>query len=63
MGKLFSSLRDFTRRLFGLEPTPPLCDSCKLDYGNVCKRRERPNARQCPDYQRRWAPVSAAEHR
>ena len=28
----------------------PLCDRCKYDYGNVCTRPERPNAKTCPDY-------------
>jgi hypothetical protein len=32
---------------------PPLCDSCRFDYGNACTRPERPNARICPDYKRR----------
>ncbi|MBZ0255942.1 hypothetical protein K8I31_07760 [bacterium] len=27
-----------------------LCDSCKWNYGNVCTRPEKPNARKCPDY-------------
>ena len=31
----------------------PLCDDCRYDYGNVCKRPERPNALHCPDYKRR----------
>jgi hypothetical protein len=31
----------------------PLCDSCRYDYGNVCKRPERPNAYRCPDYKSR----------
>jgi len=53
VSKLFLALRDFLRRLAGLEPAAPLCDSCRLDYGNVCKRPERPNARICPDYQKR----------
>lgn len=30
-----------------------LCDSCRYDYGDVCKRPERPNATRCPDYRRR----------
>ncbi|MEL6429649.1 MAG: hypothetical protein AAFZ87_07360 [Planctomycetota bacterium] len=30
-----------------------LCDNCKWDYGDACKRRERPNARTCPDFKRR----------
>lgn len=29
-----------------------LCDSCRYDYGSVCTRPERPNARKCPDYKR-----------
>lgn len=28
-----------------------LCDTCKYDYGDACRRPERPNARTCPDYQ------------
>jgi len=47
------ALRDFLRRLFALGPTRPLCDTCKWDYGAVCKRRERPNALECSDYTRR----------
>ena len=31
----------------------PLCDTCMYDYGNVCKRPERPNALRCPDYKHR----------
>ncbi len=27
-----------------------LCDTCKLSYGSVCTRPERPNARKCPEY-------------
>lgn len=27
-----------------------LCDDCKYDYGNACRRPERPNALSCPDY-------------
>ncbi len=30
-----------------------LCDSCKLNYGNVCTRPERPNALQCPEYKKK----------
>ncbi len=28
-----------------------LCDGCKLNYRNLCVRRERPNARICPDFE------------
>ena len=31
-----------------------LCDSCKLNYGEVCKRRERPNAIVCEDYVKKY---------
>jgi hypothetical protein len=30
-----------------------LCDSCKYDWGDACRRKERPNAVTCPDYKRR----------
>lgn len=50
---LWTLIGDFFRRLLALGPSAPLCDSCKWDYGNVCKRPERPNARRCPDYTRR----------
>ena len=30
-----------------------LCDSCRYDYGDVCKRPERPNATTCEDYRPR----------
>lgn len=29
-----------------------LCDSCKYNYGDVCARPERPNAKKCPDYKK-----------
>jgi hypothetical protein len=38
------------RRMFAMESQRHLCDTCKYDYGNVCKRPERPNALKCPDY-------------
>jgi len=47
-------LRRVLRWLRALVPGgAPLCDSCRYDYGNVCKRPERPNARRCPDYKHR----------
>jgi hypothetical protein len=38
------------RRIFAVSSKRYLCDSCKWDYGNACKRPERPNALKCPDY-------------
>ncbi len=29
-----------------------LCDTCRYDYGDACRRSERPNAKTCPDYRR-----------
>ena len=29
-----------------------LCDTCKYDYGDACRRPERPNATRCEDYER-----------
>jgi len=41
------------RRLFAKSGGNYLCDTCKFDYGDACRRPERPNARVCPDYKRR----------
>jgi hypothetical protein len=41
------------RRMFAVSSKRYLCDSCKWDYGNVCKRPERPNALVCPDYKKK----------
>ena len=30
-----------------------LCDRCKWDYGDACRRPERPNARTCSDFKAR----------
>lgn len=49
-----SFLSTLLAKLRGLVPNGrPLCDTCKYDYGNVCKRPERPNALKCPDYKHR----------
>jgi len=29
-----------------------LCDSCRYDYGDACRRPERPNASECPEYRK-----------
>ena len=41
------------RKLFALGRSGYLCDTCKWDYGDVCERPERPNAKTCPEYKRR----------
>lgn len=53
MGALWERLRELGRRLFALGPARPLCDRCKWDYGDACRRPERPNARRCPDFEQR----------
>jgi len=30
-----------------------LCDNCRYDYGDACRRPEKPNATKCPEYQKR----------
>lgn len=30
-----------------------LCDSCKYDYHNACRNPRRPNATECPEYEKR----------
>ena len=47
------SLIEFLRRLFAMNSRRYLCDTCKWDYGNACKRPERPNALKCPDYKKK----------
>ena len=46
-------LGEALRRIFALDSKRYLCDSCKYDYGNACKRPERPNALRCPDYKKK----------
>ena len=49
-----SFLRWILAKLRALLPgRKPLCDTCRYDYGDACRRPERPNAIRCPDYQRR----------
>lgn len=48
---LIRSLLQAIRSLF--TGGAPLCDKCKYDYGNVCTRSDRPNAKRCPDYRRK----------
>ena len=30
-----------------------LCDKCKYDYDGACRQPMRPNAKSCPDFQKR----------
>jgi len=50
---LWRAFLEGLRRMLTFSSRRYLCDSCKWDYGNVCKRPERPNALVCPDYKKR----------
>ena len=50
---LLQRARLFFRRLFALDGGEFLCDTCKYNHPNTCARRERPNARTCPDFKRK----------
>ncbi len=51
---VFLSMWKFIKSLFAAifssGETRFLCDTCRYDYGNACRRPERPNATKCPDY-------------
>jgi len=51
LSRNYGSSRNPLRRLLG--GTDLLCDDCKYNYHDVCFRRDRPNATQCPDYKRK----------
>ena len=51
--RIWQHLGHGLRRLFATGSTGYLCDRCKWDYGDVCSRPERPNAKTCPDYKHR----------
>ncbi len=58
MTGLSAWLRDLARRIrrWWVAMRAPgrfLCDSCRFDYGDVCRRPERPNATRCDDYRPR----------
>lgn len=55
MGSLLRMIAARFRALFGRLGGGGgyLCDRCKWDYGDACRRPERPNARTCPDYKGR----------
>ncbi|MDF1839032.1 MAG: hypothetical protein P1V35_14280 [Planctomycetota bacterium] len=50
MNSILQKLGGFFRRLFALGGSSTLCDRCKWDYGDACRRPERPNATSCPDF-------------
>lgn len=51
--RILAPLRALFGKLTATGGGAPLCDTCKWDYGDACKRPERPNAMTCPDYKRR----------
>lgn len=44
-------VRQLIRKILLLEEKI-LCDTCRYDYPGACKRPERPNAVECPDYKK-----------
>jgi len=58
MSRLMDGLKSLLARIrsWWLRVRAPgrfLCDSCRYDYGDVCRRPERPNATVCDDYRPR----------
>jgi hypothetical protein len=53
MGSLWQKLSAVFGKLFATGSSGYLCDKCKWDYGDACRRPERPNAKTCPDYKHR----------
>lgn len=51
LAKLRARLNSWWRRRQA--PGRFLCDSCRYDYGEACRRPERPNATRCEDYRPR----------
>ena len=51
--RLFAPLRALFGGLARSGSSGYLCDRCKWDYGDACKRPERPNARVCQDFKAR----------
>lgn len=49
----YRRIAEAVRRIFAVSSRRYLCDTCKWDYGNACKRPERPNALVCPDYKKK----------
>ncbi len=50
---LFQRLRLFFQRFRSPGGSEFLCDTCMYDHPSACHRKERPNARVCPDYKRK----------
>jgi hypothetical protein len=53
MRRVLQALKLFFKRLVSGAGGGYLCDDCRWDYGDACRRPERPNARSCPDYKKR----------
>ncbi|MFP4378966.1 MAG: hypothetical protein ACLFUS_00565 [Candidatus Sumerlaeia bacterium] len=49
---MWRRIGNLIRKVLQLEPRF-LCDSCKYDHPHVCRRPERPNAVECPDYKKK----------
>jgi hypothetical protein len=47
----FKKLKSRIKKVLGKNVI--LCDTCKWDWRSACHNRERPNATQCKDYEKR----------
>ncbi|MDD5093158.1 MAG: hypothetical protein PHV74_02115 [Dehalococcoidia bacterium] len=50
-GGFFQNIKFRVRKFLGMNGI--LCDTCKWDWRSACHNRERPNATQCKDYEKR----------
>jgi len=50
-GGAFHNLKFKIKKFLGMKVI--LCDTCKWDWRSACHNRERPNAVECRDYQKR----------
>ncbi|MCA9001649.1 MAG: hypothetical protein KDB61_06990 [Planctomycetes bacterium] len=53
MKGLLQKLAAVLRSLFAMGGSSILCDRCKWNYGDACRRPQRPNATTCPDFKRK----------
>jgi hypothetical protein len=49
----FKKLKDSLIKLMIKLDNGFLCDTCRLNHPNTCLHAERPNAKECKDYERK----------
>ncbi len=48
----FGNLKSKIKKFLGMKDAI-LCNTCKWDWRSACHHRERPNATECRDYEKR----------